>query len=325
MVSWTGLEVNEIARRQGKLTASFQNIFLPSYRKMVLNGKKLAEKIKSRLAREIKKTGLRPGLASILVGNNPASALYISIKEREAKRIGIYFKKFHLKNIEKVKSKNPRARTSSVRSRQELKVIKLVSRLNHDSKIHGILVQLPLPKGLDAQKIINAIDPRKDVDGFHPENVKLLKIGKPRFVSPPHGAIIELLKEAQRIMNYELRIKDLNAVILANSKTFAEPLKILLEKNGIKTQIIYNLQLTKQADIIIVAKGKPKFVAANMIKRGAIVIDVGTSRVNNKLVGDVDFLPVAQKAGAITPVPGGVGPVTVAMLLKNTVTAARKQ
>lgn len=282
---------------------------------MILDGKKLAEKIKSRLIGELEKTGLHPGLASILVGDDPASALYIKIKEREARLIGIHFKKHHFKNVSESRSK-----------KQEVRIIKLIKQLNRDPKIHGILVQLPLPKGFDTQKIINAIDPAKDVDGFHPENVKLLISGKPRFISPPHAAIIALLNEARRIKNKELRIKDQGAVIIANSRTFAEPLKILLEKKGLKTDFYVRARTPniKKADIIVVARGKPKFITAKMIKRGAIVIDVGTNRRRGKLVGDVDFEPVARIASAITPVPGGVGPMTVAMLLKNTVIAAKK-
>lgn len=305
---------------------------------MILDGKKLAEKIKSRLIREIKKAGLRPGLASILVGDDPASVLYISIKEREAKRVGIHFKRFHLPHPRTTSAElcwtplNPPTQRGGGQRRWsianlQLKILKLIDRLNRNSKIHGILVQLPLPKGFNTQKIINAIDPRKDVDGFHPENVKLLKNGKPRFVSPPHAAILALIKAALRISNIKYQISELRAAIVANSKTFAEPLKILLEKNDIKTDFYVRARTPnmKKANIIIIAKGKPKYITARMIKRGTIVIDVGTNRLRGKLVGDVDFLPVARKAGAITPVPGGVGPMTVAMLLKNTVRATQKR
>lgn len=300
---------------------------------MILDGKKLAEKIKSRLTREIKKTSLRPGLASILVGDDPASALYISIKEREAKKIGIHFKKFYLPRLNPPPFQWGGQRRGSILNFQ-LRIINLIKKLNNNQKIHGILVQLPLPKGLDAQKIINTIDPTKDVDGFHPENVKLLRQGRPNFVSPPHAAILALITEAQRVkmlkLSFGLRPRQKlsfeKAVILANSKTFAEPLKILLEKNGIKTDFYVRARTPniKKVGIIIVAKGRPKFITARMIKRGAIVIDVGTNRIRGKLVGDVDFEPVARIASVITPVPGGVGPMTVAMLLKNTVMAAKR-
>ncbi len=297
---------------------------------MILDGKKLALKIKTGLNRQIQKTGLRPGLASILVGNNPAPALYISIKEREAKLIGIYFLKFQISPLDSTQNGDFTPRLNSERGFQnkvEIKIINIIKRLNRNPKIHGILVQLPLPKGFNTQKIINTIDPRKDVDGFHPENVRLLMNGKPRFISPPHGAILVLIKVAWNV-KHEAGSK---AVVFANSKIFAEPLKQLLEKRGIKTQILYNKKITnyglraaKKADIIITAKGKPRFITTHMVKRGAIVIDVGTNRFKDKLVGDVDFESVASRASAITPVPGGVGPMTVAMLLKNTVISANR-
>lgn len=304
---------------------------------MILDGRQLAEKIKKEIAREIKKTGLRPGLASILVGDNPASVLYISIKERAAKEIGVYFRKYHFENINEYRISNI-----------EYRLLQLIKKLNIDPKIHGILVQLPLPIGFDTDKIIHAIDPKKDVDGFHPANAKLLEQGKPRFISPPHGAIIALLNEALKLSRRNLNNRKtgfrLKATIVANSKTFAEPLKILLERKGIKTQIFYNklqatnpgraedsrqgrnykLQALRKTDIIIVAKGKPKLITADMIKKGVIVIDVGTNRVGGKLVGDVDFASISKKAAWITPVPGGVGPMTVAMLLKNVFLAAKR-
>ncbi len=276
----------------------------------VLDGKKLAEKLKLRLGSDIKKSGLRPGLASILVGGDPASALYISIKERAAREVGIYFKKYYFansKNHKKSKIKN-----------LELRIIKTIKQLNSDKKIHGILVQLPLPKSFDTNKIISTIDPKKDVDGFHPENIGLIKSGKPRFISPPHGAILALIEKSG--------IKKASALIIANSETFAEPLKWLLDGVGFNTRIIYNRLSSKikKADLIVVARGKAKLITAPMVKNSAVLIDVGTNRVNGKLVGDIDFGPVSKKASFITPVPGGVGPMSVAMLLKNVFLSAKQ-
>jgi methylenetetrahydrofolate dehydrogenase (NADP+)/methenyltetrahydrofolate cyclohydrolase len=260
---------------------------------ILLNGKIIAEKIKKQLKKQVNQMRQKPGLAVILVGKNPASEIYVKLKEKAAAEIGIKFKKIIFP-------------THTAKG----KIINLINRLNKNKKIQGIIVQLPLPKHLNSNEIVQKIDPKKDVDGF---------VFGSKFISPTHQAILRLLKATKK------NLKNKKAIILAKNKIFAEPLKNLLEKKKIKTKIIYfpkfKLKL-KKIDIIIVALGKPHFLKPKMIKNNCIIIDVGYSRLKDKPVGDVDP-KCFQKAAFFSPVPGGVGPLTVIYLLKNVVLSAQ--
>ncbi len=276
----------------------------------IINGKEVASSIYRELSEEIKilkEGGITPGLAVILVGEDPASLVYVRQKERACENIGILSKKYSL---------------SKDVSEEEL--LRLIDDLNNDSSIHGILVQLPLPDHIDAQKVLNAVDPQKDVDGFHPFNVGNLTIGEIRYPPcTPHG-VLELLKRT----GVEIRGK--NAVVVGRSNIVGKPMALMLLHNDATVTICHSktedlASHTRRADILVVAVGHPKLVTADMVKEGVVVIDVGINRVNDKLVGDVDYEAVKEKAAAITPVPGGVGPMTIAVLLKNTVEAAKIQ
>jgi len=263
---------------------------------MLLNGKKIAKRIKKTLMTKIKRMKNKPGLAVILVGKNPNSLVYVKLKEKIAKEIGINFKKIILS-----------AKISQKR------LLKLINKLNKNKKINGIIIQLPLPKHFNTNKIIQEILPEKDIDGFHP---------KTKFISPTHQAILRLLKETKT------NLKNKKAIIFVKNKIFAQPLEKLLRKRKIKTKIIYFKEKKyknkiKKADILIVALGKPKFIKEKMIKKNSIVIDVGYNRIKGKPIGDVDK-KCYKKAKSISPVPGGVGPLTVIYLMKN-VYLAKKQ
>lgn len=260
----------------------------------LLLGKSIAEKIYQKIKKEVNKLKIKPGLAVIMVGKNEASSIYVKLKEQSAKKLGFYFKKFLFP-----------AKIS------EKKIIKLIENLNKNKKIHGIIVQLPLPKHLKTEKIIKTILPEKDVDGFLP---------KTKFISPAHQAILKLLSF------YKIKIKNKKVRILANSLIFSQPLQKILKKLKGKVKILLkpNLKEIKKSDVLIVALGQPKFLKSKMIKKGVVIIDVGYTRVKNKAVGDVDFKNCYQKASSISPVPGGVGPLTVIYLMKNTLLAAKK-
>ena len=245
----------------------------------LIDGKKLADKILEDLKFKITKLDKKPGLAVILVGNNPASEIYIKLKKEACEKVGVNFHSYLLESDTK-----------------EEKIIEVINFLNNDPDINGILVQLPLPKGFNTDKIIQAIDPQKDIDGFHP---------KSKFTSPNILGIIELLKStATNLDNKKI-------TILSNSDKFIEPFKKLLPKSKINSKDL-------KADILIVAKGKPNYIKPAMIKKDAILIDVGINRIKNNIIGDID--PQCDKiASWRSPVPGGVGPMTIAMLLKNLV------
>jgi methylenetetrahydrofolate dehydrogenase (NADP+)/methenyltetrahydrofolate cyclohydrolase len=268
----------------------------------ILYGDLIAEKIYKNLKKEKEKLKIKPGMAVIMIGKNKASQIYIRLKQEAAKKLGFYFKKYlFLKKVD------------------EGKVLKIIKNLNEDRKIHGIIVQLPLPKNFNPFKIVQTISPEKDIDGFHP---------KTKFISPTHQAILKLLSF------YKIKIKNKKIVIFANSLIFARPLQKILKRKKGKTKIVlkkdYLLspikyeKYLKEADILIIAIGQPKFLKKEMIKKGVIIIDVGYSRIKKKPVGDVDFKNCSQKAKAISPVPGGVGPLTVAFLMKNVLLAAKK-
>ncbi len=274
-----------------------------------LNGKKLASQIEESLKPRIEaleKAGKKPGLAVVLVGSDPASRLYVSKKREACKRLGIHSEEFRF--------------PESV-SGEEL--IKKVRELNEKKEIHGILVQLPLPGGIDSAKAIESIAPEKDVDGFSSKNMGLLALGKEGLVSCTARGVIKLIESTGK------KIKGSNACVVGHGKTVGLPLSImLLNRNATLTvcdRFTKCLESeTKKADILISCAGVPSLVGGEMVKEGAIVIDVGINRVMGKLVGDVDFECAKKKAAFITPVPGGVGPMTVACLMENTVIAAEK-
>jgi len=266
--------------------------------------------------RRLRSRGITPGLAAVLVGENPASTTYVRMKGKACDEAGLYHETIRLK-----------AETT------EAELLELIERLNADHKIHGILVQLPLPKHIDAQRVLHRVSPGKDVDGFHPENVGKVSIGDPTGFRPatPYGV-------QQLLVQSGIETKGQHVVIVGRSNIVGRPMAALLLQDGpggnatvtvchSRTRDIRSV--TRLADILIVAIGKPEFVTGDMIKPGAVVIDVGVNRVEDpstkqgyRLVGDVQFAEAKQVAGAITPVPGGVGPMTITMLLYNTVQAA---
>ena len=267
----------------------------------LLDGKKLSEKICATLKSKIEKLkGKKPGLAVILVGDNPASQIYVSKKEKTAKAFGFYSEVHRL------------AATS-----EEKEILNLIKYLNDSPKIHGILIQLPLPAHIQTQAILNAVSPLKDVDGFHPLNLGRLFIGNPLFIPCTPQGIMELLKE------YKIELSGKHAVILGRSLIVGKPLAHLLLSQNATVTICHsktkNLEeICQRADILVSAMGKPHFIKNSFVKEGAIVVDVGINRLNKKIVGDIDFDAVYKKTSFITPVPGGVGPMTIALLLQNT-------
>lgn len=276
----------------------------------LINGKELAKKIRGELktkVEKLKEKGINPKLAVIMVGDDKASAVYVRNKNKACNEIGIEFEEF-LKD--------------SSTTQEEL--IDLIKELNNRKDIHGILLQSPIPKELNIREAFNTIDYRKDVDGFNPINVGKLSIGEDSFISCTPFGVIRMLEE------YNIPIEGKRAVIIGRSNIVGKPLiQCLLNKNATVTVChskTKNIEkITKNADILIAALGKPKFVTENMVKDGAVVIDVGINRnEEGKLVGDVDFENVSKKASYITPVPGGVGPMTVAMLMNNVVKAAEQ-
>ncbi|MFZ9489710.1 MAG: bifunctional 5,10-methylenetetrahydrofolate dehydrogenase/5,10-methenyltetrahydrofolate cyclohydrolase [Candidatus Fonsibacter ubiquis] len=278
---------------------------------MIIDGKKFARKLKFKLKKEIqsikKKTRLTPGLTVILIGNHAPSEIYVRNKAISAKEVGINSKVLRFKN-----------------SISETKLISVIRKLNKDKKVHGILVQLPLPDHIHGHKIIEEIDPRKDVDGFHPINVGNLSSGKDSLIScTPLGCYL-MIKSIRK------NLSGLNALMIGRSNLNGKPMVQLLLKEDCTVTIGHsktkNLkELCKKADIVVVAAGRANLVKGDWIKKGAIVIDVGINRVKKKngykIIGDVEFKSVVKKAKAITPVPGGVGPVTIACLLNNTLKA----
>lgn len=270
----------------------------------ILDGKALATKIRSELTKEIKRLGTTPGLAVLLIGDDPASHTYVGLKEKATKEIGMHFEKILLpQTID-----------------EELVLVK-IDELNRRADIHGIIVQVPLPKPLHATRIISAILPEKDADGFHPENIKKFLAGTPRVTPVTTQAIAALLSATH------VPLPGKRALILANSAVFADPVKKMLTDQGVRTDIdtktnTDNLQ-PKTYDILITARGIPGSITPAMVKEEAIVIDVGTTRVDGAIRGDADPA-VREKAAWLSPVPGGVGPLTVAYLLKNVVDAVRR-
>lgn len=269
----------------------------------LIDGKAISLQIKNELkekAAALKEAGVNVTLAVIQVGNNPASTVYVNNKKKGCEYIGIGSLSYEL----------PEETT-------EKELLDLIAELNERADVNGILVQLPLPSHIDEDRVIQAIDPKKDVDGFHPQSVGALCIGQPGFVSCTPAGIIQLLKRS----GVEMAGKE--CVILGRSNIVGKPMSLLMLRENATVTIAHsrtaNLkEVTSRADILIVAVGRPKMVTADYVKKGAVVIDVGINRdENGKLCGDVDFDDVAPKCSAITPVPGGVGPMTIAMLLYN--------
>jgi methylenetetrahydrofolate dehydrogenase (NADP+) / methenyltetrahydrofolate cyclohydrolase len=279
----------------------------------ILDGKKLAQQIRTELAEEviefIQNNGAIPCLAAVLVGNDPASEVYVRNKRSACEAVGIESQLHRLEaNI----------------AAEDL--LKLIAKLNKDPEVHGILVQLPLPPQIDRNRILSAVSPAKDVDAFHPENVGRLVQGRPRFLPcTPQGV-------QQLLIRSGIEIAGRHVVILGRSEIVGRPLSIMLSQHGLGADATVSLchsrtrdlaAIARTADILVAAIGRPKFVTAEMVKPGAAVIDVGINRTADGIVGDVDFDAAAAVAGAITPVPGGVGPLTIAMLLRNTLMAAQ--
>jgi methylenetetrahydrofolate dehydrogenase (NADP+)/methenyltetrahydrofolate cyclohydrolase len=285
----------------------------------IIDGKQVAaemrEELKAQVA-ELAKQGVRPGLGVVLVGDNPASQSYVTAKEKACEEIGIY------SDDNRLPARTPQA-----------DLMALVQRMNRDPKIHGILVQLPLPDPLNEAEVLLAIDPSKDVDGFHPMNVGKMVVGEKAFLPcTPHGVV-------QLLLRSDVRLEGANVVIVGRSNIVGKPLaNMLIQKSptGNATVTVCHTRTrdvaehTRRADIVIAAAGKPNTITADMIRPGAVVIDVGVNRIEDptkksgfRLVGDVDFDAVREKASLITPVPGGVGPMTITMLLYNTVQSAR--
>lgn len=275
----------------------------------IIDGRAIAAEIRKQVAEEAKllceQYGVKPGLAAILVGNDPASEVYVGLKQKACEEVAFVFRKIPLPG-----------------GVGEEDVIEHIQRLNDDDKIHGVIVQLPLPPHLDENRIISALSPEKDVDGLHPLNMGRLLIGDER-ITPctPTGIITLLEKEG-------ISLRGKHVVIVNRSKIVGRPLMVMMINRDATVTVCHsktvNLEKhTRAADILIVAVGKPKFISEDMVKDGAVVVDVGINRVEGRIVGDVDFEKVKEKAAAITPVPGGVGPMTVAMLLKNVLKAAK--
>jgi methylenetetrahydrofolate dehydrogenase (NADP+)/methenyltetrahydrofolate cyclohydrolase len=287
----------------------------------LIDGNAIGATMRTELGSEItklKKQGITPGLAVVLVGDNPASEVYVRMKGKACEEAGLYHETINL----------PKATSES-------DLMALLERLNANPKIHGILVQLPLPKQIDTNRALHRIDPRKDVDGFHPENVGKVVVGDPTGFRPatPYGV-------QQLLVRTGVETRGADTVVVGRSNIVGRPMAALLLQDGpggnatvtvCHSRTRHIEQHTRQADILIVAIGKPEFVTGDMVKPGAVVIDVGVNRVDDpsrkqgyRLVGDVKFDEAKQVASAITPVPGGVGPMTITMLLYNTVQAARQ-
>eukprot|EP00825_Cyclidium_porcatum_P028062 TRINITY_DN30421_c0_g1_i1.p2 TRINITY_DN30421_c0_g1~~TRINITY_DN30421_c0_g1_i1.p2 ORF type:complete len:283 (-),score=-0.87 TRINITY_DN30421_c0_g1_i1:1102-1950(-) len=272
---------------------------------IILDGKKISEMRLELLKEEIEDSGLYPRLATVIVGSDPASQMYVRMKHRACEGVGIGSVGIEL----------PADTTTQG-------VLDSVNRLNRDSDIDGILVQLPLPKQIDAERVIAAVSPGKDVDGYHPENMGILFSGKPRFTSCTPTGIMTILAE------YKIPVAGAKAVVVGRSIDVGRPMSALLTNADATVTVCHSktkdlTEELRRADILVSAIGKAHFITADMVKPGAVVIDVGINQLGGKLVGDVDFAAVKEIASAITPVPGGVGPMTIATLMENTFRAAK--
>lgn len=276
----------------------------------IINGKQVSEEIRGSLRGEVDrlaKQGFKPGLAVVLVGEDPASQVYVRNKEKACQDLG-YYSEVH--------------RLPASTSQEDL--LALVDKLNRQENIHGILVQLPLPGHIDEKSVIDAIAVEKDVDGFHPVNVGNLVIGDDSLLPCTPAGVIELIKRTG------IEMAGKHAVVIGRSNIVGKPVSLLLQREHATVTMCHSKtanmkEITKQADILVVAIGRANFVDASYVKPGAVVIDVGMNRLDNgKLAGDVDFESVKEVSGPITPVPGGVGPMTITMLMQNTLLAAKR-
>ena len=277
----------------------------------LIDGKALAQSIRERIAKDVAelhaKTGVRPGLAAILVGDDPASHLYVKNKQKACDAAGIYVDEHKL---------------PATMSQADL--LALIEKKNADPRVHGILVQLPLPKHIDSKVILDAVSPSKDADGFHPYNLGRLLEGNPIFEACTPKGVIKMIESTG------IGIEGKRAVVVGRSNIVGKPVALMLLHRHATVTICHSKTkdlpaVCREADILVVAIGKAKFVTAEMVRDGALVVDVGVNRLGDgTFVGDVDFGPVSQKAGWISPVPGGVGPMTIAMLLDNTVESAKR-
>lgn len=273
----------------------------------IINGKEISAAIREEIKAGVQGMSVRPGLAVVLVGDDPASAVYVRNKSKACAEVGIYSEVYRL---------------PEETGREQL--LGLIKQLNQSPLIHGILVQLPLPKHLDPEEVIMAIDPAKDVDAFHPVNVGKIMIGNYDFLPCTPAGVMELLHRSG------IEVSGKECVVIGRSNIVGKPQAMLLLHENATVTVCHSKtrdlpSVCRRADILVSAVGKAKFVTADMVRNGAVVIDVGMNRdENGKLCGDVDFEPVSEKASYITPVPGGVGPMTITMLLKNTVTAAKR-
>ena len=278
----------------------------------ILSGKEVSAFCRAKIASEVAelgaKTGITPGLAVVVVGNDPASAVYVRNKHKACAEVGIFSETFAL----------PEETT-------EEQLLQLVDRLNQDARFHGILVQLPLPRHIAASRVIEAISPFKDVDAFHPENVGRIVTGEATFLPCTPAGIMAILDY------YHISVKGKNCVVVGRSNIVGKPMALLLLAQSGTVTVCHSATVnlaehTSRADILVSAVGKPGFIRGDMVKENAVVIDVGINRLaNGILCGDVAFDEVEKKAAAITPVPGGVGPMTITMLLANTLKAAKKE
>ena len=272
----------------------------------IINGKEISASIRAEIKAETEKLGIKPGLAVILVGNDPASQVYVRNKNKACEEVGFYSEMYTLPEETSMDD-----------------LLGLIDQLNQSPQIHGILVQLPLPKHLDEEKVILAIDPSKDVDAFHPENVGKIMIGNHSFLPCTPAGVMELIKRSG------IEISGKECVVIGRSNIVGKPQAMLLLHENATVTICHSRtkdlpSVCSRADILVSAVGRAAFVTPDMVKDGAVVIDVGINRNSEgKLCGDVDFESVAPKTSYITPVPGGVGPMTITMLMKNTLTAAK--
>ena len=266
----------------------------------IIDGTAIARKIRENIKKKVRELSFTPGIAFVLVGNNPASQIYVEHKQRACREVGFFSKNIRLEgNID------------------ELELLRVVDELNQENKIQGIIVQLPLPSHINSQLIIDSILPHKDADGINPINIGNMVVGNNLITPATPKGVIKLIESTG------ITIDGKHAVVLGRSNIVGKPLSMLLLQKNATVSICHSHtknieELTKSADILVSAIGKPKFVTADMVKSGAVVIDVGTTREGSKLIGDVDFEEVRKVAGYMTPVPGGVGPMTIAMLLENT-------
>lgn len=277
----------------------------------LISGKEVSAKVKAQIHEEtlaVKEKGVTPGLAVVIVGNDPASRVYVNSKKKACAEVGFESYEYAL----------PEETTQE-------ELLGLVEKLNKDSKVNGILVQLPLPKQIDENAVINAINPEKDVDAFHPFNVGKIMIGDFAYLPCTPAGVMELIDSTG------VEISGKSCVVIGRSNIVGKPMAMLLLHRSGTVTICHSktknlAEICRGADILVAAVGKAKFVTADMVKDGAVIIDVGMNRLENgKLCGDVDFENVEKKASYITPVPGGVGPMTIAMLMRNTLTAAKMQ